>query len=51
LISTPKVFHAQEFEANPLETHRSLWSAEDLAQAGYIKILENGDSWVATLKR
>lgn len=51
LISKLKVFHAQEFEANPLETHRSLRSAEYLAQAGYIKILENGDSWVATLTR
>jgi len=51
LVSTPKIFCAQEFEANPLETHRSLWSAEDLAQAGYGGILENGESWVATFTR
>lgn len=51
LVSTPKDFHAQEFEANPLETHRSLWSCEDLAQTGFDQVLDNAESWVATFKR
>jgi hypothetical protein len=51
LVSTPKIFCAQEFEANPLETHRSVWSSAELAQAGFTEILENGESWVATFKR
>jgi hypothetical protein len=50
LVSTPKVFHAQEFEANPFETHRSLWSCEDLVQAGFGEILENNESWVAAFR-
>lgn len=51
LISTPKDFHEQEFEANPFETHRSIWSAAELAQVGFSNVIENGESWVATLSR
>lgn len=51
LVSTPKIFHAQEYEANPFETHRSVWSREDLAQAGFNEVLDNADSWVAAARR
>lgn len=47
LVSTPKEFHAQEVEANPLENHRSVWSQAQLATAGYAQVLPNADSWVA----
>lgn len=46
LVSTPKDFHAQEIEANPFENHRSVWSAEQLREAGYDTVLPNADSWV-----
>jgi 2-polyprenyl-3-methyl-5-hydroxy-6-metoxy-1,4-benzoquinol methylase len=46
LVSTPKDFHAQTVEANPLENHRSVWSAQELAAAGFDHILENGESWI-----
>lgn len=51
LVSTPKVFHHQEYEANPLETHRSLWGSDDLKTAGFTDFLSNNDSWVAVLSR
>lgn len=51
LVSTPKEFHAQEFEANPYETHRSVWSRDDLAQAGYVRVLDNHESWIAVCER
>ncbi len=47
LISTPKIFHPQEVEANPFENHRSLWTAEQLADKGFAHVLPNEDSWVA----
>ena len=47
LISTPKEFHAQEVEANPFENHRSHWSAQHLADAGYRRIIDNAESWIA----
>jgi len=47
LISTPKIFHAQEVEANPFENHRSVWSAEELATKGFTNILPNDESWIA----
>ncbi len=47
LVSTPKEFHAQEVEANPLENHRSVWTQAQLATAGYTQVLPNADSWVA----
>ena len=34
LVSTPKEFHAQEVEANPLENHRSVWSQAQLSALG-----------------
>ena len=46
LVSTPKEFHAQEVEANPLENHRSVWTQAQLAEAGYAQVLPNADSWV-----
>ncbi len=51
LISTPKVFHAQEVEANPYENHRSLWTAEQLAASGFTNVLPNEDSWVTVFAR
>jgi len=47
LISTPKIFYPQEIEANPFENHRSLWSADQLADKEFKHILPNADSWVA----
>ncbi len=47
LISTPKTFIEQEVEANPLENHRSLWSQADLVGAGFARLLDNPESWVA----
>lgn len=47
LISTPKKFIEQIVPANPLENHRSLWSREELASAGYTEILDNDESWIA----
>lgn len=51
LISTPKTFHAQLVPANPFENHRSVWSAEQLADAGYRKLLPDGESWIALAER
>jgi 2-polyprenyl-3-methyl-5-hydroxy-6-metoxy-1,4-benzoquinol methylase len=51
LISTPKIFHPQEVEANPFENHRSLWSAEQLAAKEFTQVLPNADSWVAIYTR
>lgn len=50
LISTPKDFHAQEVEANPLENHRSHWSEQELAALGYDQILPDAESWIAVAK-
>lgn len=47
LISTPKDFIAQTVEANPLEDHRSVWTAEQLATAGYTHVLPDTTSWIA----
>lgn len=47
LISTPKEFIHQEIPANPLENHRSHWSAEDLKQLGFSEFIENPLSWIA----
>lgn len=47
LVSTPKVFHAQQVEANPLEDHRSLWTAAQLAAAGFTHVLADDVSWIA----
>ena len=51
LISTPKIFHPQEVEANPFENHRSLWTAEQLADKGFAHVLPNEDSWVVVYAR
>lgn len=47
LISTPKAFHAQHVPANPLEDHRSVWGADELAAAGFGTLLPDAESWVA----
>lgn len=47
LISTPKDFHEQEVEANPLENHRSHWVEADLQQRGFTGMLENPQSLIA----
>lgn len=47
LISTPKDFCHQEVEANPLENHRSHWSSEELAEAGFTRVLSDSESWIA----
>lgn len=50
LVSTPKEFHAQQVAANPLEDHRSVWSAEQLAAAGYGELLRDAASWIAVAR-
>ncbi len=50
LISTPKVFHAQQVAANPYEDHRSVWSAEQLSAAGYGETLPDSQSWVVVAR-
>lgn len=51
LISTPKTFHAQEVEANPLENHRSVWSSAELSGSGFRQVLQNEESWVVVYAR
>ena len=51
LISTPKDFIHQDVPANPLENHRSHWSAEDLAAAGCGRVLPDGVSWITLSER
>ncbi len=46
LVSTPKIFHAQHVPANPFEDHRSVWTAEQLAGAGFNRVLPDAESWV-----
>ncbi len=46
LVSTPKLFVAQEVEANPYENHRSLWSLEELQKNGFSAVLDNEESWI-----
>ncbi|GLR14238.1 hypothetical protein GCM10007907_30280 [Chitinimonas prasina] len=47
LVSTPKSFIHQEVEANPLENHRSLWTADDLARNGFTHLIPDAESWIA----
>lgn len=47
LISTPKEFIEQEFEENPYETHRSLWTQDDLSSLSFNKFFGNQISWIA----
>ncbi len=47
LVSTPKTFLPQEVAANPYENHRSLWTREELAAAGFAEVLPNAESWIA----
>lgn len=51
LISTPKIFHEQEIEANPYENHRSVWSVDQLTGNGFTHVLPNEESWVAVYAR
>lgn len=51
LISTPKVFVAQDVHANPFENHRSLWSQQTLQSAGFMRTLDNAESWIAVCER
>lgn len=46
LVSTPKIFIAQEIEANPYEKHRSLWEKDELISNGFPNILDNEESWI-----
>ena len=46
LVSTPKDFIHQEVEANPLEDHLSVWSCDDLTQAGFDRVVPNEVSWI-----
>jgi SAM-dependent methyltransferase len=50
LVSTPKAFVAQHVEANPLEDHRSVWTADQLAAAGFTSVLPDATSWIAWAK-
>lgn len=47
IVSTPKDFIEQHIEANPFENHRSHWTEADLASAGYDKVLDHHESWIA----
>ena len=47
LISTPKEFIKQEWESNPYENHRSLWTKEDLEECEFRKFFHNADNWIA----
>lgn len=51
LVSTPKDFVEQDVEANPLENHRSCWTAEQLAASGFNHVLPNAQSWIAAWHR
>lgn len=47
VVSTPKEFIEQHEEANPYEDHRSHWTEAELMDAGYTRILDNEESWIA----
>lgn len=51
LISTPKNFIAQEYEANPYENHRSLWGFQDLRARGFDEYLDNEENWIAVFHK
>ncbi len=51
LVSTPKLFHEQVIPANPFENHRSVWSDDDLEQAGFSQVLPNQESWIVTYSK
>jgi 2-polyprenyl-3-methyl-5-hydroxy-6-metoxy-1,4-benzoquinol methylase len=51
LISTPRDFHHQEVEANPLENHRSHWNESDLQGAGFAEFLPDPLSVIAVSRR
>ena len=51
LVSTPKLFVAQDIDANPFENHRSVWSEAQLAAAGFDQVLPNAESWIAAWQR
>lgn len=46
IVSTPKHFIPQEVPLNPYEDHRSWWTQEEIMDAGFSRILENGFSWI-----
>lgn len=50
LISTPREFHAQQVQANPLEDHRSHWSEAELAAAGYRERIDNAESLIVVAR-
>lgn len=49
LVSTPKIFMAQEDPDNPYETHRSLWSSEDFVHHRIAKDVSTIDSIIYLL--
>lgn len=51
LISTPKLFVAQDVHANPFENHRSVWSQPTLRSAGFMRTLDNAESWISVCER
>ena len=51
LVSTPKVFVAQDVAANPLENHRSVWTEGELQALGFTATLPNDESWVVVHRR
>lgn len=50
LVSTPKDFHHQEVEANPLENHRSHWEEQDFSAKGF-SFLPDALSLIAVSQR
>lgn len=51
LVSTPKVFVAQDVAANPLENHRSVWTRGELQELDFTITLPNDESWVVVHRR
>ena len=47
LVSTPKEFIEQHIELNHFEDHLSLWSQQDLMEAGFGRQYDNPISWIA----
>jgi hypothetical protein len=47
LVATPRVFFEQEYEGNPLQSHRSHWPEPELRRAGAVALLHRGESLVA----
>ncbi len=50
LITTPKDFYEQVVEENPLENHRSYWTADDFVSFGKVEFFEHPDSLIVMIE-